>query len=122
MNKIQSATVVDMAPGEIRTLTAWFGPLIGYTNSDGDWVANDSLSGTPAVAKKSGTTSITLGTPAVNSQAITVGTETRAAATAVQFLVTLPSDCATGDYIITCTATTAGGDTLKMDCLMRVWG
>lgn len=111
-NPIQSATVVEMAQGEVILCTANYGPQL----------YGDTIATVIGVTQKSGDSTLTFGTPAINTAgAITVDGQSRAINTCVQFTITTPSDCTAGDYVATCAITTTDGNTRKLDCLVQVF-
>jgi hypothetical protein len=108
---IQSTTVVHLAPGEVELASAFFGPLL----------YGDTITSVADIVQKSGTTTLTYGTPAINTGgAVTVDGNSRAVRTVVQFTITVPSNATPGDYVATCTITTASWRVKNMDCLIVI--
>ena len=108
---VDSQEVRELAPGEIVKMSAWLGQsLYGAT-----------IASVVGITQTSGESTLTFGAGAINtSGAVTVDGVERPINTVIQFVVTVPSDAELGDYVVTVTYTTSGGDTKKFRCRLRI--
>lgn len=108
---LDSLEIRELAPGEERKLSPWLGQAL-----DGA-----TLASVVSVAQTSGTSTLTVSEGVINSGgAVTVDGVSRPTSTVVQFVVTVPSDAETGEYVVTITYTTSGGNTELFRCRLRV--
>ena len=111
----QSETIVDLAKGESRLLTADFSPLLNTSET------LSSITSQPT--QTAGTTTLTVASGAINSGgAVAVDRKSKAVSTVCQFRVTVPSNATAGeDYVIELTCTSSASNVLKIKCLLRIW-
>jgi hypothetical protein len=113
---VDSQEVRELAPGEIVKMSAWLGQsLYGAT-----------IASVVGITQTSGESTLIMPTTlsargAINtSGAVTVDGVERPINTVIQYVVTVPSNAALGDYVVTVTYTTSVGDTKKFRCRLRI--
>ena len=108
---LDSVEIRELAPGEERKLSAWLGQAL-----DGA-----TISSVTSIEQTSGTTTLEVSSGVINSGgAVTVDGVSRATSTVVQYVVTVPEDAELGDYVLTVTYATSGGNTEKFRCRLRI--
>lgn len=110
-----SATIVDLAKGESQLITADFGPLLN---------AGETLSSiTSQPAQTGGTTTLTIGTGAINTGgAVTVDRVSKPVSTVCQYRVTVPSNATAGEnYEVAVACTTNASNVRVHKALIRIW-
>lgn len=111
----QSETIIDLAKGESQLITADFSLLLNTGETLSDVSSGPTQTG--------GTTSLTIGSGAVNvGGVVTVDRVSKAVSTVCQFRVTVPSNATAGDdYEIEVACATSDSNTRKIKCLIRIW-
>lgn len=110
-----SETIIDLAKGESQLITADFTALL----NTGETLSSIETQPT----QTAGTTTLTVGSGAINSSgAVTVDRVSKAVSTVCQFRVTVPSNATAGDdYRIDVACSTNASNVRKIKCLIRIW-